>query len=208
MIAQDFTQNDVEILSQQTVYQGYFSVEKYQIRHRLFNGEWSQAISREVFERGHAAAALLFDPVLNKIVLIEQFRMGAFTKNDNPWLLELVAGIIDAGENPTQVAIRETEEEAGLTAQQLIPICKYWASPGVCTETIALFCAQVDASNAGGIHGLATEDEDIRVHVVDLAEAYSLVTNGQIKNAPTIIALQWLQLHEQKVRDTWLKQGK
>lgn len=204
MIMQTFTSKDVEILDQQTVYRGYFSVEKYQLRHRLFSGNWSPSITREVFERGHAAAALLFDPILNKIVLIEQFRIGVLNKNDNPWLLELVAGIIDAGENPTQVTIRETQEEAGLITQELIPICKYWVSPGASTETITLFCARVDAGNAGGIHGLTEENEDIRVHIVDIKDAYQLVADGKVRDASTIIALQWLQLHEQEIRKQWL----
>lgn len=205
MIKQEFSQKDLKILEKHTVYRGYFSIEKYSVQYRLFAGGWSKPVTREVFERGQAAAALLFDPVLNKIVLIEQFRVGVLGKNENPWLLELVAGIIDAGETPEQVALRETQEEAGLAAKQLMSICEYWASPGVCTETITLFCARVDASNAGGIHGLAEEQEDIRVHVIDTAIAYALVTNGTIKNAPTIIALQWLQLHEQTVKEKWLK---
>src|SRR5258708_3220764 len=135
MIALSFGRKDVEILEHKVAYQGYFRVEKYQLKHRLFNGGWSKVITREIFEPGHAAAALLFDPVLNKIVLIEQFRVGVLSKDESPWLLELVAGIIDADENPMQVAVREIQEEAGLTALTLIPICEYWVTPGVCTET-------------------------------------------------------------------------
>lgn len=205
MNLQRFTMNDVEILEQETVYRGYFSVEKYQLKHRLFKGGWSQSITREVFERGHAAAVLLFDPVLNKVVLIQQFRAGVFASGHAPWLVEVVAGIIGVDETPAEVAIRETQEEAGLTAQTLIPICQYWASPGACTETIHLYCARVDASQAGGVYGLVEEHEDIQVHVIELNAAYQLLKVGKIKDAPTIIALQWLQLHEQMVRETWLK---
>jgi len=202
---QHFTQNDVEVLEKKTGYQGYFRIDKYKIRHRLFAGGWSTPVMREVFERGQAAAALLFDPNLDKIVLIEQFRIGTLSATDSPWLLELVAGIIDKEETPAQVAVREIQEEAGLLAKALIPICEYWASPGACTEKITLYCAQVAADKAGGIHGLAEENEDIRVHVVDTQTAYRLVEEGAVKNAPTIIALQWLQLHEQKVKQQWLK---
>lgn len=201
----NFTKTDVEILKHDTAYQGYFRIERYQLRHRLFEGGWSNPLTREIFERGHAAAALLFDPVLNKIVLIEQFRIGTLNKTEHPWLLELIAGIIDAHETPESVAIRETQEEAGLAVLDLTPICEYWVSPGASTETVALFCARVDASHAGGTYGLPEEGEDIQVHVVDLQQAYDLLNSGHIKNAPTIIALQWLQLHEENIRKKWLK---
>lgn len=200
-----FTSSDVTILEKKAVYQGYFRIDKYVVKHRLFRGGWTKPFAREVFERGHAAAALLYDPNLNKIVLIEQFRIGAIAaQSDQPWLLELVAGIIETGETPEQVAIRETQEEAGLQVKAIIPICEYWVSPGGTSEKVAVFCAQVDASQANGIHGLEEESEDIRVHCFDVAEVYQLLAQGHICNAPTIIAVQWLQLHEREVRAKWL----
>lgn len=200
-----FTSKDVEVLNKETVYQGYFRIEKYTLKHRLFRGGWSESFIRELFERGHAAAVLLYDPVLHKIVLIEQFRIGTLGHTDNPWLLELVAGIIDdPSETTEQVAVRETQEEAGLEILDLLPICDYWVSPGGTTERVALFCARVDASQAGGWHGLAEESEDIRVLVFDVAEVYKLLATGQICNAATIIAVQWFQLHEQEVRQKWI----
>lgn len=200
-----FTSSDVKILEKKTVYKGYFRIEKITLQHRLFAGDWSTPFEREIFERGHAVAVLLYDPILNKVVFIEQFRVGALEKNGNPWLLELVAGIIEEDENPEQVAMRETQEEAGLKFSALIPIYRYWVSPGGSTETVNLFCARVDASHAGGIHGLADEHEDIKVWVYDTQEAYQLLEQGQICNAITIIALQWLQLHEKAVKERWLK---
>ena len=198
-----FTAKDVEILSKEIAYQGYFRIEKYTLRHRLFRGGWSTPFTRELFERGHAVAVLLYDPKLHKIVLIEQFRIGALGKTDNPWLLELVAGIIEPGETTSEVAIRETQEEAGLHIFEMLPICNYWASPGGSTEKVTLFCAKVDASLAGGLHGLAEESEDIRVLVFEVDEVYKLLAAGKICNAPTIIAVQWFQLHEQEVRNKW-----
>lgn len=198
-----FSTTDVKIIEKKTVYQGYFKIEKLTLQHRLFKGGWSQPFEREIFERGHAVAVLLYDPILNKVVLIEQFRAGALEQG-NPWLLELVAGIIEPNENPEQVVIRETREEAGLDTSTLIPIYHYWVSPGGSSERVNLFCARVDASNAGGIHGLPEEHEDIKVWVLDIQTAYELLEKGEIRNAITLIALQWLKIHETEVRKKWL----
>lgn len=203
-IKPSFNKTDVEILEKNTVYQGYFRMDKYSVRHRLFDGGISKPLSREVFERGHAAAALLYDPSLDKLVLIEQFRSGLLSSNESPWLLELVAGIIEEGEDPEQVIHRETQEEAGLAVLDLIPIYTYWVSPGGSSEQVAIFCARVDASKASGIHGLAEEGEDIRVWTFSCQEAYDLVATGRIHNAISIIAIQWLQLNEAKVKQRWL----
>lgn len=199
----EFTSADVDILEQHTAYQGYFRIEKYQLRHRLFAGGWSPPLSREIFERGHAVGVLLFDPILNKIVLVEQLRMGAYWHTKNPWLLELVAGIIGENENPTEVAIRETLEETGLKVLDLMPIFEYFASPGGSSERVALFCARVDATHASGIHGLPAEDEDIRLWALDVNEVYTALKSGRINNALSIIALQWFQLHETQIRQQW-----
>jgi ADP-ribose pyrophosphatase len=202
-MSDSFTSKDIEILEQASPYQGYFRIKKYRLRHRLFRGGWSAPISREIFERGHAVGVLLFDPQLNKIVLIEQLRMGAYGKTDNPWLLELVAGMVGKDEVSEAVAIRETKEETGLNVLDLIPICDYWVSPGGSTEKVTLFCGRVDASqiHTGDIHGLAEENEDIRVQVMNVAEVYAALANGHINNSLSIIALQWFQLHEKKVRE-------
>lgn len=184
----------VEIISHEVPFQGYFRIEKYKLRHELFAGGWTEPMEREVFERGRAAAVLPYDPKLNKVVLIEQFRIGAMADEASPWLLEVVAGIIDEGEVPEEVCVREAREEAGLIILQLLPITRYWVSPGGCTEHIDLFCGEVDASKASGIHGLDHEHEDIKVHVVDVEKAFDMVRSGLIKNPPAIIALQWLEL--------------
>lgn len=199
----EFTTADIETLEQETVYQGYFSAKKYQLRHRLFAGGWSQPFIREVVERKNAVAALLLDPVLNKVVLVEQFRIGALAQSNKPWLIELVAGVIETGEIADQVARREIYEETGLQPLDVFPVCEYWTSPGGSSEKVSLFCARVDASLAGGIHGLAHENEDIRVWVMDIAKVYDALAQGQINNAMTIIAIQWLQLHEKEVRARW-----
>jgi ADP-ribose pyrophosphatase len=184
-----------EILNQETAFQGYFRIERYHIKFEKYEGGWSKPVVREVFERGVAAAVLLYDPELDQVVLVEQFRVGALKGERSPWLLEIVAGILEEGESPADVAKRETLEEAGLPIKKLMPITKYWASPGGCTETVSLFCAIVDASGAGGVHGLDEEAEDIRVMPMSREAALKKVRNGEICDAPTIIALQWLALN-------------
>lgn len=204
-LKQSFSQDDVQIIEKLTTYQGYCCIEKYKLRHRLFKGAWGQTLSRELIVRGKAVGVLLFDPILNKVVLIEQFRLGALEDVESPWLFELVAGMIDEGETPVAVAHRETHEEAGLILTGLLPICDYWVNPGASAEKMTLFCGRVSASNAEGVYGLVEEGEDIRVVVLSLEETFQALTAGKIKNAPAIIAIQWLQLHQDKIRQNWLR---
>lgn len=144
------TNTDVEILEKTMGYEGFFRIERYRLRHRLFNGDWSRPLVREVFERGHAAAVLPYDPILDAVVLIEQFRVGALTAPDGPWLLEIVAGMIETDETAEEVVKRESVEEADCAITDLIPLHDYLVSPGGTTERIALFCGRVDATHAGG----------------------------------------------------------
>lgn len=196
---------DVDIIERVPVFQGYFRVDRYRLRHRLHDGGWSEPMSREVFERGHAVCVLPYDPILDEVVLIEQFRIGAHAAGFAPWLIEIVAGIIDAGETALAVAHREMREEAGLPILALEPICRYLVSPGGTSESVELFCARVDARTAGGIFGLDQEHEDIRVIRVPASEALAWLDSGKIVNAAAIIALQWLALHRDKLRLEWVK---
>ncbi|ELY2589404.1 ADP-ribose diphosphatase [Cronobacter sakazakii] len=198
-----FTKNDVEIIAREKLYRGFFSLDLYRFRHRLFNGEMSGEVRREIFERGHAAVLLPFDPVRDEVVLIEQIRIAAFDTSDTPWLLELVAGMIEPGETVEEVARRETMEEAGLSVGRVKKFMSYLASPGGTSERLSLMVGEVDATTAQGIHGLADENEDIRVHVVSREQAYQWVEEGRIDNAASVIALQWLQLHYQALRNEW-----
>ncbi|EPA9744741.1 ADP-ribose diphosphatase [Cronobacter malonaticus] len=198
-----FTKNDVEIIAREKLYRGFFSLDLYRFRHRLFNGEMSGEVRREIFERGHAAVLLPFDPVRDEVVLIEQIRIAAFDTSDTPWLLELVAGMIEPGETVEEVARREAMEEAGFSVGRVKKFMSYLASPGGTSERLSLMVGEVDATTAQGIHGLADENEDIRVHVVSREQAYQWVEEGRIDNAASVIALQWLQLHHQALRNEW-----
>ena len=200
-----FAKNDVEIIARETLYRGFFSMDLYRFRHRLFNGGMSGEIRREIFERGHAAVLLPFDPVRDEVVLIEQIRIAAYDVSESPWLLEMVAGMIEEGESVEDVARREALEEAGLVVGRTKPVLSYLASPGGTSERLSIMVGEVDATTADGIHGLAEEHEDIRVHVVSREQAYQWVEEGKIDNAASVIALQWLQLHYQTLRNEWKK---
>jgi ADP-ribose pyrophosphatase len=192
-----------KILEKSTVYRGFFQMERYRLQHRLFCGAWGPPIIRECLERGHAVAVLPYDPVRDQVVLIEQFRIGALTTQNHPWLLEIVAGIIDPGEQKLDVARRETQEEAGCELLDVTPICEYLISPGGTSETIALYCGRIDTTQVNGLHGVLEEHEDIRVHVLSRNETRSLLNTGAIQSATAIIALQWLELHHAELLMQW-----
>ncbi len=193
----------VEIVECRTAYRGFFRLLDYRLRHRLFGGGWTPVISRELFERGHAAAVLPYDPVLDRVVLVEQFRIGALQARGGPWLLECVAGMIEPGEVPHEVARRETLEEAGCRLKGMERISEYLVSPGGTSERITLYCGWVDAGGAGGVHGLAEEHEDIRVVPVSFHSAMEMLRTGRINSAAPIIAMQWLAMNRERLRREW-----
>lgn len=191
--------DDVKILRKEIVYDGYFKMAKYYLKHRLFSGQWSNAIEREIYERGDAVCLLLYDKKQDAVVLVEQFRPGALNREFSPWLLEIVAGIFEPNEKPRDVAIREAKEETGIELKEVHYICDYLSSPGGMSEAVYIYYSLVDASHVSGVFGLASESEDIKAHVVPRATAYHWVETGKIKNAMTIVALQWLQLNKDKI---------
>lgn len=198
-----FTPDDVEILDKRTVFQGFFRINEYKMRHRLFGGGWSDVVTREMFERGHAVVVLPYDVNTDQLVLVEQIRLGAKDSAQSPWLLEAVAGMIGPDEDLEQVARREALEEAGLSLGRLEPMLSYLSSPGGTTERIHLFLGELTAPAQAGIFGLPDEHEDIRVHVMARSEAMDLLAAGKIDNAATVIALQWLALHHTKLCAAW-----
>lgn len=198
-----FDKKDVDIIACETLYRGFVSLNLYRFRHRLFNGESSAEIQREIFERGHAAVLLPYDPVRDEVVLIEQLRIAAVDTSDSPWLLEMIAGMIKIGENIEDVCRREALEEAGMDIRRCKPMLSYLASPGGTSERLSIMVGEVNAATAKGIHGLEEENEDIRVHVVSREQAYCWVEEGVIDNAASVIALQWLALHHTFLRKEW-----
>jgi ADP-ribose pyrophosphatase len=198
-----FGAQDVRILEDETVFSGHFAVRRLTLQHRCFGGGWSEPQVRELFERGDAVGVLPYDPVGDTVVLVEQFRTGALRGNDSPWMLELIAGVVEPGESDEDVAHREAMEEAGCELSRLLPIATVMPSAGACSEQVRLFCGLVSHAGTGGVHGLAAEGEDILVHSVSRREALALLAANRIPNGHTLIALQWLQIHGDALRERW-----
>lgn len=189
-----FSHDDVEISHNDIVYDGFFKMRALRLRHRLFAGGWSKDISRELFVRDPAVGVVLYDRSNDLIGLVEQFRIGALQEENGPWCLEIVAGIVEDNESAEDVARREVQEETGLQVDKLDYICNYLSSPGGSNERLDLFCAQCDLSDSGGtVHGLPTEGEDIKFHVLPAVEVFAELYQGRFNNAATMICLQWLQ---------------
>jgi ADP-ribose pyrophosphatase len=195
--------DDVEIVEKTTVFKGRFQVDRYRLRHKRHDGKVSETFTREVFERGHAASVLPYDPVLDRVVLIEQFRPGAYAAGRHPWLIEIVAGIIDPGETAEDVVRREAMEEANVAITAIEKVASFLMTPGACSEAVTFFVGRCDSRGAGGVHGLAHEHEDIRVFTASTDEAAAMLAAGKIENALAIIAIQWLLLNRMQLRDRW-----
>jgi ADP-ribose pyrophosphatase len=195
----------VRVIDTRIGYEGFFRIDLHRLRFRRFDGAWSDVVEREVFERGSAAAVLPYDPRLDRLVLIRQFLAGFHFSGRDAFPLHILAGMINPSETLEQAARRETREEAGLSlsARCLGTIASYLPSPGGSSEVITVFAACVDASRAGGQHGLAEEHEDIRVEVVAADDAIRLLDRGEIADGPTLVSLLWLARHRDRLRHEW-----
>lgn len=191
-------------LQQSVAYQGFFELLSIDLQHDLYAGGESPVLHREFMRRGDVAAVLPYDPVRDELVLIEQFRIGAQGRADGPWIIEVIAGYQEPSETLTQVAIRESREEAGCHISKLHPMLQYYSSPGGSTERIHVYMGLTNTEHVGGVHGLATEGEDIRVHVVSPQTAYAWLDNGRIDSAMPLVAIQWFRQNHDKVRQLWL----
>ncbi|GAA0561882.1 NUDIX domain-containing protein [Halomonas salifodinae] len=187
-----FGNTDVERLETTRLHQGFFRLEERTLRHRLFQGGWSPAIKREVHVRRDAVGVLPYDVERDRVVLVEQLRAGALDDPLGPWKLEPVAGLVEAGEAPAEVARREALEEAGCSLDELIELHTYYPSPGACNERVTLYLGLTDSRGLGGVHGLDSEHEDIQVHVLPFGEAWELLEAGRLDNAMCLIAFHWL----------------
>jgi ADP-ribose pyrophosphatase len=184
----------VELIVREIPFKGYFQVSRYHLRHTQFNGGMGPQISRVV----------PYDPIRDEIALIEQFRPGAYAAGDpDPWLIEVVAGIIDANETLEDVARRESLEETGLTISALDYLGKHYMTPGGSSESIAMYAGCADFTQLGGLHGMADEGEDIRVFAVPAGEAIAMVHDNRIRNAMTALALLLFESRRQVLRQDW-----
>ncbi|REG84837.1 NUDIX domain-containing protein [Marinomonas pollencensis] len=198
-----YSQQDVDVIDDECVYKGFFEMHKLTLRHKKFNGEWSQPMTREMMVRGDAVCVLLFDPVADKVLLIEQFR-PSLPKSESPWLIELVAGMVEAGESDEEVARRESLEEAGVIVKRLEYLFKFVPSPGGLVEYLRMYAGEFDATSVdvNRTHGLDEENEDIRLHLMTADEAIALL-DTDVENASTIMGLQWFALNKAKLVKRW-----
>lgn len=192
-----------QLLRRETLYEGFLRLARLHIAHARFQGGEDLQIERELIQRGHAAVVLPYDPVRDTVVLVEQFRVGALDSPQGPWLIEAIAGLIEPGEAPAEVARREAWEEAGCALDELVHAFDYMPSPGSCDERVSLFIARAATEALGGHFGVTEEGEDIRVHVLPADEAFSLVRDGVIESVNALLALQWLQLNRTAIRERW-----
>ncbi len=194
---------EYSVKQRECLYDGFFQFNRYHITNQLYAGGWSDVYTRELFERGHAAAVLLYDQERDKLIFVEQFRPGAIATESSPWLIEIVAGMIEVDEEPAEVVRRESLEESGSEIMRLAKICEYMVSPGGSTERIWLYLGEIDSNKSSDFAGLEGENEDIRVHCISTQTAFEWLDNGKINNAMTIIAVQWLKLKLLEQHPLW-----
>lgn len=192
------------VISKKSLYRGFFKLTGFELKHSMFAGGESMVLSRELLDRGQAAAVLPYDPVRDEVVLIEQFRIGAGGDPSGPWLIEIIAGLQEPDESAEELIHREAEEEAGCKISNLILMHHYYSSPGGSNEQIQIYFARTETTGLGGIHGVDEEGEDIRVHVISSDAAFDWLDQGRIDSALPIIALQWFRLNRDKIRKQWL----
>lgn len=193
--------DDVMLDDTEILHDGFFRMEHFLFRHRLYEGDWSPQLSREILVRSPVAAVIPYDPVRDEIVLIEQFRGGIYASGDeNPWSVEIVAGIIEPGETAAEMAVREAKEEAGCVMTDVEKILDFYPSPSGSSEYVALYWGRVSTIGVGGFHGVAEEGEDIRVFTETTDEALRKITTGEINSSIGIIGVQWLALNREKLR--------
>ena len=191
------------VIKKESIYNGFFKLTGIQLQHDLFAGGQSRVLTRELLDRGQAIAVLPYDPVTDEVVLVEQFRIGAGEDESGPWMMEIIAGYQEPGESAEGVARREAHEEAGCEVTELLPMYKYYSSPGGSNEQIQIFLGRTQSSGIEGIHGLDEEGEDIKVHVMKCQQAFDWLDDGRIDSAAPIIALQWFRLHRERIRSEW-----
>lgn len=193
----------VKILSREDCHSGFLSLARYHLIHRLFSGGWSRPVMRERLEGLAAVAVLLYDPMRDAVVMVEQFRIGALEEGAGAWLVEPAGGAIEPGEEPADVAMREAMEETGCEIEALYPIGQVHINPGLARHRLWLFCGRVDASKASGIHGVEDEDEDLRVVVMDADTLIDGLFAGEAASAAAVLVIQWLERNRDMLRGLW-----
>jgi ADP-ribose pyrophosphatase len=197
-----YNSDEVKIQSREYLFRGFIQVEKISLQHRLFNQtEYTPILQRELIHRPEAAGVLIYDDGQQKFALIEQFRVGAMDDSDSAWQLEIIAGVLDGDESPESCIRRESLEESGCEIDELEHLFSFYPSAGACSELFHLYSAQAHLPEQGGVFGMPDEGENIQLHLIDYSEVTHLLSNGRLRNAPVIMALQWLQQHIKTTRN-------
>lgn len=194
--------DDVTVEHHAVPYAQFFGVEEEDLRFRRFDGSLSEVVKRAAFIMSDAVTVLPYDPVRDCVMVVEQFRFGPMARGDrNPWSLEPIAGRIDVLETPEEAIRRETREEAGLELGELLPIGRYYPSPGAVTEFLYSYVGLAELTRAKeGVNGLASEAEDIRAHVIPFAQLMKLVDSGEVLNGPLLLSAHWLARNRDRLR--------
>ncbi len=184
------------------VYAGFFALDEITMHHERFDGSMSSAIERSYLVGADAALVLPYDPVRDRVLLVEQIRVGPLGRRDpETWQLEPIAGRLDAGETPQEAAIREAQEEARITFSTLEPVAQCYASPGTTTDYFHIFVGLADLpDNITGIAGVQSEAEDIRSHVVSYDKFMEMAEAQTLANAPVVLLAYWLAFHRKRLR--------
>ena len=187
--------NKVKIISESREYDDFFKIDKAVFQYEKFNGEMSSEITRFNFNRGDSVGILLYDKEKDSVILVNQFRYPAYVNNGPGWLLEIVAGMIDKGKDALSIARSELMEEAGYEVDDLKFVCHFYATPGGSSEKLYLYVGYCHRKVSFG-GGKESENEDIQVIELPLSKALKMIETGEICDAKTIIALQWLKLEQ------------
>lgn len=195
-----YTSKDVEVTSRELLFSGFIQVEKVSLRHRLFNqSEYTPVLQRELVHRPETAGVLLYNDQKQQFALIEQFRVGALDDSQSPWQLEIIAGVLDGNESPEGCIRRESLEESGCEVQDLEHLFSFYPSAGACSELFHLYVAETELPAVGGVFGVDDEGENIQLHLFSYSEIQTLLDSGRLRNAPVIMALQWLAQHSKTI---------
>jgi len=191
--------------AKRVVYKGFFSVEEHDLSYRKFNNQQSSILTRSALISSDAVIVLPYDPVNDRILLIEQFRSGPYVKGDKqPWVLEPIAGLIDEGETPESAGIREAEEEAHLEIKRLELVARSYPSPGISTEFFHQYIGIVELLDKSDlIAGLSSENEDIRSHIFEYEQFFEMIESGKVKVGPLILLGLWLSKNRNRLRKTY-----
>lgn len=194
---------DIEAQSVETAYDGFFKITVHTLRHRRFDGRMGPTIKRELLERGRSVCVLPYDPRSDRVLLIRQFLIGSLVAGLAPRPLQVVAGIVDAGESEETAARREAQEEAGCALQRMVRAQAFLPSPGGSSERVTAFCGEADLTAAGGLFGVAAENEDIRAEVLRADQAIARLDDGSIESGPAVVILSWFARHRDALRRAW-----